>query len=391
MSEPFWLLLLGLLPVSALSGWWAASRYYKRGEQRHHHAISSNYFRGLNYLLNEQPDKAIEVFLKLAEINTETAETHLALGNLFRRRGEVDKAIRFHRHIISRSSLSEQHRTQALLELGEDYMRAGLLDRAEKLFSELTDDGRYSEVAIRNLLSIYQQEKDWKNAIVQARKLQQVCDHDASAVIAQFHCELAIESAQAGDAGNARRHLATARSHHAECTRAYLAEADLDVEEQQWAAAAQKYQAACELDPDITVLVVESLSRCFSKMGSEPLLLDWLESLVTRGSTLAPVLAFAAIRAESDPSSAIHFLLGQLQERPTARGLYQLLELMHRHGHRSDEIDPSLLRNLMHRLLADQPRFRCRQCGFSGQTWHWQCPSCREWETTRPVIGVLGE
>ncbi|MEX2498587.1 MAG: lipopolysaccharide assembly protein LapB [Wenzhouxiangellaceae bacterium] len=391
MSEPVMLLMLALLPVAALSGWWAATRSYKRGERRQRHAISSNYFRGLNYLLNEQPDKAIEVFLKLADINTETAETHLALGNLFRRRGEVDKAIRFHRHIIGRSNLSDQHRIQALLELGEDYMRAGLLDRAEKLFCELADDGRYSEVAIRNLLSIYQQEKDWKNAIVQARKLAQVCDYDTSALIAQFHCELAAQAGEVDDIDNARAHLTTARSHHADCVRAYLLEADLDAAAGQWAQAAEHYQKACELDPDISVLVVDSLSRCFTELGREPELLDWLERLVTRGSTLAPVLAFAAIRAESDPTSAIHFLLGQLQKRPTARGLYQLLELMHRHGHRIDEIDPELLRNLMHRLLADQPRFRCRQCGFSGQTWHWQCPSCREWETTRPVIGVLGE
>lgn len=390
MPEPFWL-ALALLPVAAWSGWWAATRSHMRGERRQRNAISSNYFKGLNYLLNEQPDKAIEVFLKLAEINTETAETHLALGNLFRRRGEVDKAIRFHRHIIGRSNLSEQHRTQALLELGEDYMRAGLLDRAEKLFSELAEDGRYSEVAIRSLLSIYQQEKDWKNAIVQARRLEQVRDRDTSALIAQFHCELAAEAGQDGDPDNARRQLATALGHHAECTRAHLLAADLDIEQGRWADAAQRYQKACELDPDITVLVVDSLSRCFSEQGREPELLDWLEGLVTRGETLAPVLAFAAIRAESDPASAINFLLEQLQKRPTARGLYQLLELMHRHGHRIDEIDPALLRNLMHRLLDDQPRFRCRQCGFSGQTWHWQCPSCREWETTRPVIGVLGE
>ncbi|MFO7762340.1 MAG: lipopolysaccharide assembly protein LapB [Wenzhouxiangellaceae bacterium] len=390
MPEPVWL-VLALLPLAALSGWWAAARTYKREERRDRKAISSNYFRGLNYLLNEQPDKAIEVFLKLAEINTETAETHLALGNLFRRRGEVDKAIRFHRHIIGRSNLSEQHRTQALLELGEDYMRAGLLDRAEKLFSELADDGRYSEVAIGNLLSIYQQEKDWKNAIVQARKLGGVCDRDTSALIAQFHCELAVQAMEGGERENARRHLASARSHHAESVRAWLLDADLDLADARWASAGLKYQQACELDPDISVLVVDNLARCFAEQGREPELLEWLERLVTMGSTLAPVLACAAIRADSDPSSAIDFLLEHLQKRPTARGLYQLLELMHRHDHRIDEINPELLRNLMHRLLADQPRFRCRQCGFSGHTWHWQCPSCREWETTRPVIGVLGE
>src|SRR6056297_1563437 len=150
MPEPFWL-ALALLPVAAWSGWWAAGRAFRRGERRQQHAISSNYFKGLNYLLNEQPDKAIEVFLKLAEVNRETVETHLALGNLFRRRGEVDKAIHFHRHIVGRPNLSDRHRFQALLELGEDYMRAGLLDRAERLYAELPEEGPGSEVAIRNL------------------------------------------------------------------------------------------------------------------------------------------------------------------------------------------------------------------------------------------------
>ena len=315
----------------------------------------------------------------------------MALGNLFRRRGEVDKAIRFHRHIIGRSNLTEQHRTQALLELGEDYMRAGLLDRAEKLFSELAVDGRYSEVAIRNLLSIYQQEKDWTNAISQARKLGGIRDIDTSALIAQFYCELADQAINADDPDNARSQLALARSHHRECVRAWLLDAELDLAVRQWASASSKYQHACELDPDICVLVVDDIARCFVEQGRDIDLLQWLERLIALGSTLVPVLTYAEIRADSDPAGAIQFLLEHLQQRPTARGLYQLLELMHRHGHRIDEISPELLRNLMHRLLADQPRFRCRQCGFSGHTWHWQCPSCREWETTRPVIGVLGE
>ena len=390
MPDPLWL-FAALLPAAALSGWFAAARVYKRGEGRDRRAISSSYFRGLNYLLNEQPDKAIEVFLKLAEINTETAETHLALGNLFRRRGEVDKAIRFHRHIIGRSNLTDQHRTQALLELGEDYMRAGLLDRAEKLFSELAADGSDSELAIRNLLSIYQQEKDWKNAIVQARKLGRIRGRNTSALIAQFHCELADQAINAGDPDNARSQLESARSHHRGCVRAWLLDAELDLGEGQWGSASSKYQHACELDPDISVLVVDDIARCFSEQGRDADLLQCLERLINLGSTLTPVLTYAEIRADSDPAGSIQFLLEHLQQRPTARGLYQLLELMHRHGHRIDEISPELLRNLMHRLLADQPRFRCRQCGFSGHTWHWQCPSCREWETTRPVIGVLGE
>lgn len=390
MADPFWF-AVALVPLAAGSGWWLAARRYRRDQRKHRDAVSSRYFRGLNYLLDERPDKAIEVFVKLAEINPDTVEMHLALGNLFRRRGEVDKAIRYHRHIMSRSSLSEEHRTRALLELGEDYMRAGLLDRAERLFAELTDDGRYSELAVRSLLSIYQQEKDWARAIVQARKLERIADVGTGSLIAQFHCELAETAWTAGERDNARSHLGSALRHDPDCVRAYLAEAGFDVAERRWEAAGRAFQKACELDPEIVVLVVDDLVRCFAELDRRDELLAWLEQLIERSTTLSPALAFATIQAHVDPNRAIDFLLDQLQTRPTARGLYQLLELMKRHGHDIGEIDPELLRDLMRRLLAEQPRFRCGQCGFSGQTWHWQCPSCRQWETTRPVAGVLGE
>ncbi|MDT8408642.1 MAG: lipopolysaccharide assembly protein LapB [Wenzhouxiangellaceae bacterium] len=390
MPEYVWL-LLALLPLAAWSGWRAAAHYYQRGEKRQQDSISSNYFRGLNYLLNEQPDKAIEVFLELAEINQETVETHLALGNLFRRRGEVDKAIGFHRHIMTRSNLGEQHRTQALLELGEDYMRAGLLDRAEKLFSDLAESDPRCEAAIRSLLSIYQQEKDWQRAIAQARTLGDIADTDCSALIAQFYCELAARAQSKADLVTCRENLAHARSYQAECVRVLLIESELLISERNWAEAAKACQDACEIDPDIAVLVVDTLKRCFEESGTREALLQWLKELAGRASTTAPVRTFATLRARTDPGQAIGYLLNQLQQRPSVRDLHHLLELMHDHGHGLDKIDPRVLRQLMSRLLHDQARFRCQHCGFSGQTWHWQCPSCREWESTRPIQGVLGE
>ena len=153
-----------LLPVAALSGWIIGRRNSERSRRAGVSELSSSYFRGLNYLLNEQPDKAIEVFLKLAEFNRDTVETHLALGNLFRRRGEVDRAIRVHQHLIARPNLSDQEKTIALLELGEDYMRAGLLDRAETLFTDLIAMDAQVPSALKHLISIYQHEKDWGKA-----------------------------------------------------------------------------------------------------------------------------------------------------------------------------------------------------------------------------------
>ena len=156
-------LVVILLPVAALSGW-----YYGRKDARERinspagvPGMSQDYFKGLNYLLNDRPDKAIEVFIKVLEVESETVETHLALGNLFRRRGEVDRAIRIHQNLVARPSLDKEQRALALLELGIDYMRSGLLDRAETLFKELIQTGMYERQVLRHLVDIYQQEQDW--------------------------------------------------------------------------------------------------------------------------------------------------------------------------------------------------------------------------------------
>ena len=168
--EALWL----LLPVAAGTGWWAARNATRRAtREREGGGFRSDYFQGINYLLNEQPDKAIEVFIKLIEVDSDTVETHLALGNLYRRRGDVDRAIRIHQNLVARESLSTSQRTEALLELGQDYMSAGVLDRAEDLFSEIAVDADYRMQALRQLIDIYEREKDWPKAIASARKLEQ--------------------------------------------------------------------------------------------------------------------------------------------------------------------------------------------------------------------------
>ncbi len=172
--NPIWLLAL-VPPLAFACGWWLARRSHVRRSGERVNELSSDYFRGLNYLLNEEQDKALEVFLRLAEYNRDTVETHLALGNLFRKRGEVDRAIRLHQHLVSRQGLSDEMKTVALLELGEDYMRAGLLDRAETLFSDLVAMDALAPSALRHLIAIYQHEREWHKAIDHARR---TGDHD---------------------------------------------------------------------------------------------------------------------------------------------------------------------------------------------------------------------
>jgi lipopolysaccharide assembly protein B len=386
---PELLLLFVLLPIAAATGWYVARR--RDGSRRRKEVtLSSSYFRGLNYLLNEQPDKAIEVFLKIAEINKETVETHLALGNLFRRRGEMDKAIRFHKHIITRPNLSNQQRTAALFELGEDYMRAGLLDRAERLFTELLEHEPRAEYPIRQLLDIYQKEKDWEKAIDQARLLRsdgEVRDR----LIAQFYCELAQLALDGDDAERVSQTLRQARRYDPRSARPRLLQAEMAWRQQDWATAARHYQEACELDGDCMLAVIDRLVDCHRRLDSLVDLKAWLGHIVEQSALSTPALALARLMAESDPQEAVDFLLQRLAQRPTVRGLEYLMALLNQQGVSLDEVGPELIRDLMQRLLEGQPRYRCHQCGFSGSSYHWLCPSCRQWNTTRAISGVLGE
>jgi lipopolysaccharide assembly protein B len=197
--------VLALLVLAAfLSGWLFARRTPVAAVGAQADRLRRNYFRGLNYLLNEQPDKAIEVFLQIAEVDKQTVETHLALGNLFRRRGETDRAIRVHQNLIARPNLTPEQKSLALLELGEDYMRAGLLDRAETLFTDLVGIDAHAPAALRHLIAICQQERDWKRAIEHARRLEEMTGESQAELVSQFLCELAEHAAGRGDAAQAR-------------------------------------------------------------------------------------------------------------------------------------------------------------------------------------------
>ncbi len=379
-----------LLPVAALSGWWIG-RAQTGQRQRNRSNLSSQYFRGLNYLLNEEPDKAIETFTRLAEINRDTVDTHLALGTLFRRRGEMDKAIRYHKHIISRPNLEGEQRERVLFELALDYMRAGLLDRAERLFLDLTDSALVGTSARKQLLDIYEQTKDWSNALEQAEHLDLGTPGESVNLIAQLRCELAQAAWDSGDTGTARSHLRQARRYEPENARARLIEAGIVMEAGQNDSAADLYREACELDPDLLVSHFARILRAHERAAQSAVLMEWLRRLHEQSGIMAPALAWARLKAQADPRAAASYLLERLEHRPTVRGLEFLMRLLSEHETSIDQVSPVLIRDLTQRLLQGQPTYRCRQCGFSGGSHHWMCPSCRSWNTTRVIHGVLGE
>lgn len=384
-------LLLLLLPVAMYFGWWLARSFERRGLQKRNRMFSDQYFQGLNYLLNEQPDKAIAVFLELAEVNQDTVETHMALGSLFRRRGEVDRAIRFHQNIIAKPGLGSEQRTQALLELGEDYMRAGLLDRAERLFSELIETDAHTPSALRSLLEIYQQEKDWEKALEQAQRLEQVSGEHMGHVMAQFSCELAENALAENDREGARRHLRQARRNDPRCVRARFLLADIAMMENDPASALDLYEEITELDDDYIPELLDDYGEAATAAGAIERYRAKLDEWAARYKGISLILQLTEfIAKEQGGDAAGQFLVESLTNKPSVKGLDRLIELKAT-GNLDTASSDDILKAVTTRLLARQPRYRCHHCGFSGQTHHWLCPSCRHWNTTKRIQGVLGE
>jgi lipopolysaccharide biosynthesis regulator YciM len=384
-------LLVALIPAAAWSGWIIARGTSSRGERKRNLKFSNRYFQGLNYLLDEQPDKAIAVFIEMAEVTADTIETHLALGSLFRRRGEVERAIRVHQNIISKPDLDDRQKTRALLELGEDYMRAGLFDRAENLFTELIELESHAPSALRSLLDIYQQEKDWEKALIQAEKLEDVTDEKMGFVMAHFCCEMAEIDLQADKPAAVRKHLRQARRYFPESIRARFILAQIATQQEMYNEALDVYEEIAQMDHEYIHEILDKYLSCAEKADEYPRALSQMENWAGEYDGVSLLLAqTTAIREDKGVASATHYLADALTRRPSVKGLDRLIELKLEGGPETESGD-EILRAVAQKLLARQPSYRCTHCGYAGHSHHWQCPSCKNWSTTRIIRGVLGE
>ena len=311
-------LLLLLLPVAAASGWYTARRGMASKTQKQPPQIAPVYFKGLNYLLNEQPDKAIDLFIELLDVDSDTVETHLALGNLFRRRGEVDRAIRIHQNLIARPSLNREQRAQALLELGQDYMRAGLFDRAENLFLELTELKLYNEQAYIYLLEIYQQEKEWQRCLDVAEKISESHYPSRPNAVAHFYCELAEQMlsqqnvigcgglSQTCPAGTAKQCAGVAITGR---DRIYPGEtAD------RWSNCYSRLRTTI---PSILSEVLPRLVECYKKLGRQPELFEYLQQLYQRHHCTEAMMILSEMIVEKEGEGAGCGCLAQTSGRDT--------------------------------------------------------------------------
>lgn len=378
------LLLIAALFVAAAAGWFFG-RYRAGGAASQAdpaNKLSEEYFRGLSFLLEEEPDKALEVFLRMADVDNDTVETHFALGNLYRRRGEVERAIRVHESIMARPSLSDDHRLHAMFALGEDYFRAGLFDRAELLFQQLAEGGARRVAALRYLLRIYEQQRDWEQAIAAHRRLVAVASPEHPTAIAHYHCELAEQLRTKGDFAGAREQLHLAREAQRNFPRGALIRADIALDMNEPELAALLCQRAIELHPKLLALALPRVMRAMrgSDVGEiERRFRAWIRpDPVARAE-----LAYAAIVAGLEQENFVRECLPDLlREDPT------LGEIV---GATSG--DPAHLTNeqcvalatALGRILRRTQRYRCVDCGFASSAHFWQCPGCRSWDAFAPV------
>jgi lipopolysaccharide biosynthesis regulator YciM len=378
--ELWW--LLGI-PVFFGLGW-VAARVDIRQLVSESRTLPRGYFKGLNFLLNDQPDKAIDSFIEIVRLDPETADMHFALGNLFRRRGETERAIRVHQNLLSRPDLPQEQQEHAQYELGMDYLKAGLLDRAEETFNTMLT-GQYTVQARRALLEIFQREKEWPRAIEAAIGLQEAGAGSRQKEIAQFYCELAqdalvhmhpeealplLEKSLQADRVNVRATMLTGD--------AQLAQGDVE-------AALKTWRRVEQISVPHVALVAQRMMDGYRKVGRAQEGVNLLQSYLEQASSIDLLeVVYKAVMELHGVDAAKDLVVNELRRTPTLMGLDKLLEARLIDAPAAVVSELSLVKNLVHGYTQKLARYQCSQCGFKARQFYWQCPGCSRWESYPP-------
>jgi lipopolysaccharide assembly protein B len=378
--ETWWLLII---PVCFSLGWIAARVDIKQllSESR---TLPRGYFKGLNFLLNEQPDKAIDAFIEIVRLDPETIDLHFALGNLFRRRGEIERAIRVHQNLLARPDMPFDAQAQAKYELGQDYLKAGLLDRAEETFNQLVDTP-YGSQARRAMLEIYQREKEWKRAIDAAVALQEAGAGGRQREIAQFYCELAQDELVHMHSDAALSLLEKALAADRTSVRATILMGDVYLTKGDLEAALLAWRRVEQQSVPHVALVAQRLMDGYKAAGRPQEGINLLKSYLAETPSIDLLeVAFKAVLELNGVEAVNQLVADELRRTPTLLGLDKLLEA--RLMHAPPEVHPelSMVKNLVHGYTQKLARYQCGSCGFKARQFYWQCPGCSKWESYPP-------
>ncbi|HUV99968.1 MAG TPA: lipopolysaccharide assembly protein LapB [Gallionella sp.] len=384
MEFQLWMLLI--FPLFFGMGWLAA-RIDIKELLSESSVLPNSYFQGLNFLLNEQQDKAIEAFIEVVKVDPQTVELHFALGSLFRRRGEVDRALRMHHNLVDRADLDDEKRQHAIFELAQDYLKAGILDRAESLFSEL-EGTTYARQSLEFLLELFQKEHDWLKAITVTQRLAHVSGQSYSRQAAFFYCEMAGEETKAGNLASARAHLQQALRVDQNSVRATMMQGDLLAGEGRHADAIDTWKNIESQDAQYLPLVAERLLNSYRDLNQEADGIAMLREYLSKYHSLDLLnVVFAGVLKNEGSAAAYRLVRDELERNPTLLGLDKLLEARLLEMSGDMRADVEMVKDLVHKRTRNLATYQCAHCGFKARQFYWHCPACQAWGSYSPRRG----
>jgi len=389
MMNLLWL----LLPVAAAAGWFAGRRSGNASAAPDAYwNYTSNFHKGLNFLLNDRQSNPADLFDNLSDSDRDTADTHLALGNLYRRRGEVDKAILLHESLSERPELGEEVVALARYELARDYDSAGLLDRSEALFRELVEQGQCEEDAYTSLLQLHERERDWAGAVEVAEQLESVGGVRTRSLVAHYHCELAEQARSDGYADEAASLLEKALQENPECARAHMMLATIAMEKNDPDAAIKHYDSVEKVRPELMPEIIQPRFEALIQSGNSATLEEFIKHIQSQRNAYSVIRTTRTVLEQHyGYELADKFFKQQILKRPSLKGLrdwaQDQLEIS-----KPDERDKvAVICSMLDKVVEDKPAYQCGNCGFRGNDLHWRCPSCGTWDSVQTIIGVEGE
>lgn len=386
-------LLFLLLPVAAAYGWYMGRRSAQQDKQQEANRLSREYVTGVNFLLSNQQDKAVELFLDMLKEDSNTVEAHLTLGNLFRSRGEVDRAIRIHQALMESASLNFEQRLLAVQQLGRDYMVAGLYDRAEDMFTQLIDEADFRVFALQQLLLIHQATSDWQKAIDIAEKLVKLGKDVQRVEIAHFYCELALQVMGSDDLDKAKTLLKRAAAADKQCARVSIMLGRIFIAQQGYTKASEVLMQVLDQDKELISEALPMLHQCYQNLPHQHEWADYLRRCVEQDTGATAELMLAEVIEKQEGRDVVQaYINRRLQRHPTMRVFYRLMDY-----HLADAEDGRakesllLLRDMVGEQIRTKPHYRCHKCGFTAHSLYWHCPSCRNWASVKPIRGLDGQ
>jgi lipopolysaccharide biosynthesis regulator YciM len=380
-----------LLPVAAVAGWFAA----KRNSRKHPEALwdySSQFHAGLNVLLNDSNEKPETLFSEFSSIDNDTADTHLAIGNLYRRRGEIDRAIVMHQSLVDNNELDKDIRAAARYELARDYDSAGLLDRSETVFRELLDSGERTADAYESLLQLNEREKDWATAIEMAKESVAATGEARPVLIAHYYCEMAQEALDSGYTDEAKSLLNKAQESSAQSARANVMLASLAYNNNEYAEAIKHFSVVEQQRPELMPEIITPWFESLARLQDEDAIRRFVDHVRARKNAYSVIHSTRSVIEKLDGvQQADAFFIDQILKRPSLKGLRDWAHDQLGKSKPEERDKVQIMCKMLDQVVEDKPGYQCASCGFSGNEFHWRCPSCGTWDSVHTIIGAEGE